>query len=146
MKTILLSILGCALAVQALAQYTVSTLTHSLTNVPGATLTNLPSVVAIETSDAPHTAIQVQFKLHSGVETGGVAFRFRPLLSLAYVPTVALSDMTLVVAANGTTTVRATTNWPTLGYGYLSMMSVSNVNTAEITNLVVTYSTKRSPQ
>jgi hypothetical protein len=145
MKRFFLSAVLLMLCPLALAQYSTATLTHGLTNIAGAITTNLIVSAVIDTTDQPNTALQASFKLHDGVETGDVTFTFRPLVT-STTPTVTLSDLTWVVAATATTTAVATTNWPSLGYGYLKLVSIQNANTAVVTNLVVTYSIKKGAQ
>lgn len=123
MKRLLLSTLLLMLCPLAVAQYSTATLTHGLTNIAGAMTTNLIVSAIIDTTDQPNTALQASFKLHDGVETGDVTFTFRPLVT-STTPTVTLSDLTWVVAATATTTTVATTNWPSLGYGYLKLVSI----------------------
>lgn len=146
MKRLLLSTLLLLLCPLAQAQYSTATLTHGLTNIAGAITTNLLVSAVIDTSDSKNTALQASFKLHDGVETGDVTFTFRPLLTSSTTPTKTDQDVTWVVAATATTTAVAVTNWPSLGYGYLKLVSVQNANTAVVTNLVVTYSIKKGAQ
>jgi len=145
MKRLLLSTLLLMLCPLALAQYSTATLTHGLTNIAGAFTTNLIVNAVIDTSDSPNTALQASFKLHDGVETGDVTFTFRPMLT-STTPTKTDQDVTWVVAATATTTAVAVTNWPSLGYGYLKLVSIQNANTAVVTNLVLTYSIKKGAQ
>lgn len=142
----ILALLTALLALPALAQYSTATLTHGLTNIAGAITTNLIVAAEIDATDKPHVALQASFKLHDGVETGDVTFTFRPLLVSGTVPTLTDQDLTWTLAATATTTKVAVTNWPTLGYGYLRLVSVANANTAVVTNLVLTYSIKKGAQ
>lgn len=147
MKRLLLStLLLLMLCPLALAQYSTATLTHGLTNIAGAMTTNLIFSAVIDTTDQPNTALQASFKLHDGVETGNVTFTFRPMLTSSTTPTRADQDVTWVIPATATTTTVAVTNWPSLGYGYLKLVSVQNANSAVVTNLVVTYSIKKGAQ
>ena len=127
MKTILAFLCFLVLSAEALAQYGVETLTNpgGITQVATGQTTNVYSTCSIDTRNTSNTAMLLSFKL-VGAGAGNVTLVFRPTIDTAYTPTAAGNNISWVVAANGTTTVLATTNISTGGYGWLQLISIAN--------------------
>lgn len=140
MKQILLA-LGAALAMAlpaAAQQYTVTTLTSHTNAVPAST-TDTTDSNAVTLTKFANVGVQVQFQGSHADDTANMTFSFIRSVNGVLYDSVPL---TFAVPVNGTTAVRASTNWVLGGIGYLKLTSIQNAATNQVTNIVIRVSTK----
>lgn len=132
-RLLLFSALALAAHLPAQAQqYTTYTLTSHTNTVP-ASSTDTVASNAIGLTKYNNAAVQVQFQ-GSAADTGNVTFSFVRSQNGSSYDTVPL---TFVVPANGTTAVRASTNYQFGATGYLKLLSIANAATNSVTNIVI---------